>query len=116
MPRQKRRAANDMAHDGRRLYSLGDVTALTQVPRPQAQYWLKHLVIVPDHKSDGGPGKYHGFTFRNLIEFEIARRLSWLGLSLEALKGALESLRLEDPADWYTRMPRLHADVQQVLN
>ena len=89
MPRKSRGTENERAADGRRIYSLGDVTRYTTVPRPQAQYWLKHRLIVPDYVAAGGAGKYHGFTFRNLVEFEVARRLTWLGLSIPVMKEGL---------------------------
>ena len=79
MSRQRRGESNERAPDGRRIYSLGDVSAYTQVKRPQAQYWLKHRLIVPDYEASGGPGTYHGFTFRNLIEFAIAKSLAEIG-------------------------------------
>jgi hypothetical protein len=115
MPRQSRGTQADRAPDGRRIYSLGDVTKYTDVKRPQAQYWLKHRLIVPDYKAGGGPGKYHGFTFRNLVEFDVARRLSWIGASLDFMGTVLERLRLADPDDWYELMPRLDDEIEAVL-
>ena len=105
MPRTSRRNANDLAADGRRIYSLGDVKTFTGVPRPQAQYWVKKLVIVPDYPAQGGTGNYNGFSFRNLVEFAIAKFSE--ALPVEQIKGALVSLRGVDPDDWYDEMPRM---------
>lgn len=105
MPRTSRGSADDRAADGRRIYSLGDVGKFTGVKRPQAQYWVKKLVVVPDYPAGGGTGNYNGFTFRNLVEFSIARNAE--GLPIDDLKGALSSLRSVDDDDWYDEMPRM---------
>jgi DNA-binding transcriptional MerR regulator len=115
VPRKSRGTENERAADGRRIYSLGDVARYAEVPRPQAQYWLKHRLIVPDYEAGGGPGKYHGFTFRNLVEFEVARRLSWVGISIDVIRAALASMRLWDPDDWYAEMPRMRSAIDKAL-
>ncbi len=106
MPRSRKREKGDRAEDGRRLYSLGDIAKITGAPRPKSQYWIKHSLIVPDYPGTG-TGNHSGFTFRNLVEFQIAERLSWVAFPLEAMRVALATIRVGD--DWYAEMPRMRA-------
>ena len=112
MPRG-RRGATERAPDGRRIYSLGDVGRYADVPRPQAQDRLKHRVIVPDYESSGGPGQYHGFTFRNLVEFAVAKRLSEFGATIDVMKDAMQELRM-DSDDRDSAMPRMRRAIASV--
>jgi hypothetical protein len=113
MPRRKHRADGDRAADGRRLYSLGDVVEVTGITAPQGRYWVRTRLIPADYPG-AGQGNFSGFTFRNLVEFEICHRLSSIATDTRVMQEALSSLRAADEDDWYSNMPRMAAAIDAV--
>src|SRR5262245_59694650 len=89
-------------------YSQKDVCRVLPVTPAQIEYWARSHVLQPQ-LSSSGRGDYRYFSFANLVEIEICRRVTALGLAVHECLGAILKLQHLDPEDSLLESPRQRA-------
>jgi len=74
------------------------VKALTGVSRMQLQHWDRTGVVRPSLKTGAGKGSRREYSFRDLVQLKVAKRLRDEGISLQKIRKALSFLRKNFPA------------------
>ena len=77
-----------------RAYSSSEVQSLTGVSRNQLTHWTDAGLLVADIAEAGGRGKHRRFSFMNLVEAVVAKRLTGYGASRTQLRAWLPCVSL----------------------
>jgi DNA-binding transcriptional MerR regulator len=73
------------------------VKELTGVSRMQLQHWDKTGIVKPSRRIGIGKGSRREYSFRDLVQLKVAKRLREEGISLQKIRKALEYLRRNFP-------------------
>ncbi len=73
------------------------VKHITGVSRMQLQHWDKSGIVQPSIKSGTGKGSRREYSFKDLVQLKMAKRLRDEGISLQKIKKATEFLRKNFP-------------------
>jgi DNA-binding transcriptional MerR regulator len=73
------------------------VKEITGVSRMQLQHWDRTGVVRPSIKIGSGKGSRREYSFKDLVQLKVAKRLRDEGISLQKIRKALEFLRKHFP-------------------
>jgi len=73
------------------------VKDITGVSRMQLQHWDKTGIVRPSIKIGAGKGSRREYSFKDLVQLKVAKRLREEGISLQKIRKALEYLRKNFP-------------------
>jgi DNA-binding transcriptional MerR regulator len=73
------------------------VKNLTGVSRMQLQHWDRTGIVRPSVKIGAGKGSRREYSFEDLVQLRVAKRLREEGISLQKIRKALEFLRKNFP-------------------
>lgn len=73
------------------------VKEITGVSRMQLQHWDRTGIVRPSIKIGAGKGSRREYSFRDLVQLKVAKRLREEGISLQKIRKALEYLRKNFP-------------------
>jgi DNA-binding transcriptional MerR regulator len=69
------------------------VKEITGVSRMQLQHWDRTGIVRPSIKIGAGKGSRREYSFKDLVQLKVAKRLREEGISLQKIRKALEYLR-----------------------
>src|ERR1017187_599847 len=82
----------------RESFSAGEAAKITKVPYPTLDFWARTKLIVPGVAAARGTGTERRYSFKDLVALRVARELRAGGVSTQALRKVLSSVReMEDP-------------------
>jgi DNA-binding transcriptional MerR regulator len=73
------------------------VKEITGVSRMQLQHWDRTGIVRPSVKIGAGKGSRREYSFKDLVQLKVARRLREEGITLQKIRKALEYLRKNFP-------------------
>jgi len=73
------------------------VKEITGVSRMQLQHWDRTGVVRPSIRISAGKGSRREYSFKDLVQLKVAKRLREEGISLQKIRKALEYLRKNFP-------------------
>jgi len=73
------------------------VKDITGVSRMQLQHWDRTGIVRPSIKIGAGKGSRREYSFKDLVQLKVAKRLREEGISLQKIRKALEYLRKNFP-------------------
>ena len=73
------------------------VKEITGVSRMQLQHWDRTGIVRPSIKIGAGKGSRREYSFKDLVQLKVAKRLREEGISLQKIRKALEFLRKNFP-------------------
>jgi len=73
------------------------VKDITGVSRMQLQHWDRTGIVRPSVKIGAGKGSRREYSFKDLVQLKVAKRLREEGISLQKIRKALEHLRKDFP-------------------
>jgi DNA-binding transcriptional MerR regulator len=73
------------------------VKEITGVSRMQLQHWDRTGIVRPSVKIGAGKGSRREYSFKDLVQLKVAKRLREEGISLQKIRKALEFLRKNFP-------------------
>ncbi len=73
------------------------VKEITGVSRMQLQHWDRTGIVRPSIKIGAGKGSRREYSFKDLVQLKVAKRLREQGISLQKIRKALEFLRRNFP-------------------
>lgn len=73
------------------------VKDITGVSRMQLQHWDRTGIVRPSVKIGAGKGSRREYSFKDLVQLKVAKRLREEGISLQKIRKALEYLRKNFP-------------------
>lgn len=73
------------------------VKEITGVSRMQLQHWDRTGIVRPSIKIGAGKGSRREYSFKDLVQLKVAKRLREEGISLQKIRKALEYLRKNFP-------------------
>lgn len=73
------------------------VKEITGVSRMQLQHWDRTGIVRPSIKLGAGKGSRREYSFKDLVQLKVAKRLREEGISLQKIRTALEYLRKNFP-------------------
>jgi DNA-binding transcriptional MerR regulator len=73
------------------------VKEITEVSRMQLQHWDRTSIVRPSVKIGAGKGSRREYSFKDLVQLKVAKRLREEGISLQKIRKALEYLRRNFP-------------------
>lgn len=73
------------------------VREITGVSRMQLQHWDRSGIVRPSIKIGAGRGSRRVYSFKDLVQLKVARRLRDEGISLQKIRKTLEYLRKNFP-------------------
>ncbi|MGO9120698.1 MAG: MerR family transcriptional regulator [Desulfomonilaceae bacterium] len=73
------------------------VKEITGVSRMQLQHWDRTGIVRPSVKIGAGKGSRREYSFKDLVQLKVAKRLREEGISLQKVRKALEYLRKNFP-------------------
>jgi len=73
------------------------VKEITEVSRMQLQHWDRTGIVRPSIKIGAGKGSRREYSFKDLVQLKVAKRLRDEGISLQKIRRALEYLRKHFP-------------------
>jgi predicted RNase H-like HicB family nuclease len=73
------------------------VKEITEVSRMQLQHWDRTGIVRPSIKIGAGKGSRREYSFKDLVQLKVAKRLREEGISLQKIRKALEYLRKNFP-------------------
>lgn len=83
----------DSEHLRRRSYQTREVCEIVGVEQREVRYWADKAVIVPEVRdAQGRPGIRREYSYNNLIEFAIIKRLVRRGINLRKAKEILREI------------------------
>jgi len=72
------------------------VMELTEISRMQLEHWAKSGIVRPS-KAGGGKGTRNEYSFKDLVQLKVAKRLRDEGISLQKIRKSLAYLRKNFP-------------------
>lgn len=81
-------------------FQVKDVTRLTGLGRQTVQYWLRKGLVQPEFTGHTPQGVARRFSIRNLIEFAVAKELSFYGIEAQHLAQVMTHCRSEFQGFW----------------
>jgi len=76
-------------------FTSGQACRLTGVPYRRLDYWASSGFLSPSAQAADGTGTWRGYTFVDLVQLRVAKRLRDAGISLQGLRTVQERLRQE---------------------
>ncbi len=73
------------------------VKEITGVSRMQLQHWDRTGIVRPSIKIGAGKGSRREYSFKDLVQLKVAKRLREQGISLQKIRKSLEFLRRNFP-------------------
>ena len=73
------------------------VRTLTGVSRMQLQHWDRTGIVKPSVKMGAGKGSRREYSFKDLVQLKVAKRLRDEGISLQKIRKSLKYLRKNFP-------------------
>jgi predicted RNase H-like HicB family nuclease len=73
------------------------VKEITGVSRMQLQHWDRTGIVRPSAKIGAGKGSRREYSFKDLVQLKVAKRLREEGISLQKIRKTLEYLRKNFP-------------------
>ncbi len=73
------------------------VKEITGVSRMQLQHWDRTGIVRPSIKIGAGKGSRREYSFKDLVQLKVAKKLREEGISLQKIRKALEFLRKNFP-------------------
>jgi len=73
------------------------VRTLTGVSRMQLQHWDRTGIVKPSIKMGAGKGSRREYSFKDLVQLKVAKRLRDEGISLQKIRKSLQYLRRNFP-------------------
>lgn len=73
------------------------VKEITGVSRMQLQHWERTGIVRPSIKIGAGKGSRREYSFKDLVQLKVAKRLREEGISLQKIRKTLEYLRKNFP-------------------
>jgi DNA-binding transcriptional MerR regulator len=70
---------------------------LTGVSRTQLEHWAKSGIVRPSVRAGAGKGTRNEYSFQDLVQLKVAKRLRDEGISLQKIRKALAYLRKNFP-------------------
>lgn len=80
-------------------FTSGQVCRLTGVPYRTLDYWASSGFLSPSAQAADGTGTWRFYTFLDLVQLRVAKRLRDAGISLQGLRIVQERLRQERNLD-----------------
>jgi DNA-binding transcriptional MerR regulator len=74
-------------------FSTGEVSRITGVPMRTLDYWARTRFLVPGVEQAKGTGTERKYAFRDLVALGTAKQLRGAGLSTQALRHVVASVR-----------------------
>ncbi len=78
-------------------YGAKTVRTLTGVSRMQVQHWDRTGVVRPSVRRGAGKGSRREYSFKDLVQLKVAKRLRSEGISLQKIRKSLQYLRRNFP-------------------
>jgi DNA-binding transcriptional MerR regulator len=78
-----------------RLFTGGEASRIVDMHYMTLDYWARSKFLEPSARAANGRGRDRGYTFRDLVELRVAKRLRDAGISLQALREVRELLAKE---------------------
>ena len=82
-------------HDTAGVWTAGQVARLSGVPYRTVDYWASSGFIEPSVQAAQGRGQWRGYSFRDIVQLRVARRLRDAGISLQGLRKVKQRLQQE---------------------
>jgi DNA-binding transcriptional MerR regulator len=80
-----------MAEEG---YRGPQVCSIVGITYRQLDYWARTNLLVPSISEAKGSGSHRRYSYRDLVELKVIKRLLDAGISLQSARRAIEVLRL----------------------
>ena len=77
------------------VWTAGQVARLSGVPYRTVDYWATTGFIPPSVQAAHGRGQWRGYSFRDIIQLRVAKRLRDAGISLQGLRTIKRRLQQE---------------------
>ena len=82
-------------HDTASVWTAGQVARLSGVPYRTVDYWAATGFIPPSVQAAHGKGQWRGYSFRDIVQLRVAKRLRDAGISLQGLRKVQQRLQQE---------------------
>jgi DNA-binding transcriptional MerR regulator len=82
-------------HGNASVWTAGQVASLSGVPYRTVDYWASSGFIEPSVQAAQGKGQWRGYSFRDIVQLRVAKRLRDAGISLQGLRKIKERLQKE---------------------
>lgn len=76
-------------------FTAGQASRVSGVRYRTLDYWAKSAFLTPSAQAAEGTGTWRGYTFRDLVQLRVARRLRDAGISLQGLRKVQQRLKQE---------------------
>ena len=76
-------------------FTSGQACRFTGVPYRRLDYWASSGFLSPSAQAAEGTGTWRGYTFRDLVQLRVAKRLRDAGISLQGLRKVQQRLQQE---------------------
>lgn len=80
-------------------YHSPQVRKLVGITYRQLDYWARTNLIVPSLQQAAGSGTRRLYSFSDVVQLKVIKRLLDLGMSLQKIRSAVEILRLQLDSD-----------------
>jgi DNA-binding transcriptional MerR regulator len=77
------------------VWTAGQVARLSGVPYRTVDYWASTEFIPPSVQAAHGRGQWRGYSFRDIVQLRVAKRLRDAGISLQGLRKVQQRLQQE---------------------
>ena len=74
-------------------YRVPDVCRLVGISYRQLDYWARTGLVTPSVRDAGGSGTQRLYSFQDLVELKVIRKLLDTGISLQRIRKAVQYLR-----------------------
>ena len=74
-------------------YRVPDVCRLVGISYRQLDYWARTGLVTPSVRNAGGSGTQRLYSFQDLVELKVIRKLLDTGISLQRIRKAVQYLR-----------------------
>jgi DNA-binding transcriptional MerR regulator len=82
-------------HGTASVWTAGQVAHLSGVPYRTVDYWASSGFIEPSVQAAQGRGQWRGYSFRDIVQLRVAKRLREAGISLQGLRKVKQRLQQE---------------------
>jgi len=76
-------------------FTAGQACRLSGVPYRTLDYWASSGFLPPNAQAAEGAGTWRGYTFRDIVQLRVAKRLRDAGISLQGLRKVKQRLQEE---------------------
>lgn len=92
-------AEDGMTQDRTTGYRAPQVCKLVGITYRQLDYWARTKLIVPSLQQAAGSGSHRRYSFTDVVQLKVIKRLLDAGMSLKKIRSAVEILRIQLDSD-----------------